>query len=91
MGNPLTSRTPKRLVEYKAEGIQYIVTNSEAQSRYKLKDGVPSAFPSFQRFYGSLRQIKPIKTFKPSLVGGKGPDIYIYDVVKADTFEYAAL
>ena len=90
MGNPLTSRKPKRLVEDKAEGIQYIVTNSEAQSRYKLEEGIPSAFPSFVRFYRSLEQLKPMKTFRPSLVGGKGPDFFIYDVLKAETFEYAA-
>ena len=90
MGNPLTSRKPKRLAEYKADGIQYIVTNSEAQSRYKLKEGVPPAFPSFVRFYSSLYQIKPIKTFKPSLAGGKGPDIFIYDILKADTLGFAS-
>ncbi len=89
MGNPITSRIPKRLEEYRFKGTQYIVTNFEAQSRYKFKDGIPPAFPSFVRFYSSLKQIKPIKTFKPFLVGGKGSDIFIYDIINDDTFEYA--
>jgi len=90
MGNPLVSRKPKSLAEYRLEGIRYIVTNSKAQSAYKLQGGETSNFPSFVRFYRSLEQIKPIKTFNPSVVGGKGPDITVYDILKQEPMTYAA-
>jgi len=81
MGNPLVDRQPKTLDEYRAEGIRYVVTNSEARSKYigdkaKRREG----FPSFVRFYRGLEGERLARTFDPRDWGGKGPVIWIYDL-----------
>ena len=81
MGNPLVTRQPKTVDEYRAEGIRYVVTNSHAKSRYfgKLaKRG--EAFPSFTRFYRGLERERLLRTFDPADWGGKGPVIWIYEL-----------
>ena len=81
MGNPLVTRQPKAVDEYRAEGIRFVVTNSEARGKYlgekaKRKEG----FPSFLRFYRGLERERLIRTFDPAGWGGKGPVIWIYDL-----------
>jgi hypothetical protein len=81
MGNPLFTRQPKTVDEYRAEGIRFVVTNSEARSKYfgemaKWGEG----FPSFIRFYRSLERERLLRTFDPAGWGGKGPVIWIYDL-----------
>lgn len=83
MGNPLVDRNPKTLAEYRAEGIRYVITNSEGRSKYigdqaKRREG----FPSFVRFYRGLESERLVRTFDPRDWGGKGPVIWIYDLGK---------
>lgn len=78
MGNPLISRVPRTLAEYREMGVTYIVTNSIAKERY-FEDGfVNHRFPSFVRFYDALREIMPVKVFDPAHWNGKGPTIFVY-------------
>ena len=79
MGNPLFTRQPKTVDEYRAEGIRFVVTNSEARNKYfatKWGEG----FPSFLRFYRGLEREKLLRAFDPAEWGGKGPVIWIYDL-----------
>jgi 4-amino-4-deoxy-L-arabinose transferase-like glycosyltransferase len=81
MGNPLFTRQPKTVDEYRAQGIRFLVTNSEARSKYfgdKTKWG--EGFPSFIRFYRGLEGERLLRTFDPADWGGKGPVIWIYDL-----------
>lgn len=81
MGNPLVTRQPKSVDEFRAEGIRYVVTNSEARIKYfgqMAKRG--ESFPSFVRFYRGLDQERLIRTFDPAEWGGKGPIVWIYDL-----------
>ncbi len=81
MGNPLFTRLPKTVGEYRAEGIRFVVTNSEARSKYfgnRAKWG--EGFPSFIRFYRGLEGERLLRTFDPADWGGKGPVISIYDL-----------
>ena len=79
MGNPLFTRQPKTVDEYRAEGIRFVVTNSEARDKYfKTKWG--EGFPSFIRFYRGLEREKLLRAFDPAEWGGKGPEIWIYDL-----------
>lgn len=81
MGNPLFTRQPKTVDEYRAEGIRFVVTNSAARSMYfgkKAKWG--EGFPSFLRFYRGLERERLLRTFDPGDWGGKGPVIWIYDL-----------
>ena len=56
MGNPLVSRRPAPVTEYRRQGVRYVVTNSIAQSLYfHPQRGRATAFPSFARFYRELR------------------------------------
>jgi 4-amino-4-deoxy-L-arabinose transferase-like glycosyltransferase len=71
MGNPLASRQPKTTDGYRAEGIRFVVTNSEARNRY---------FPSFFRFYRQLERERLVRAFDPADWGGKGPVVWIYDL-----------
>ena len=81
MGNPLVTRQPKTVDEYRAEGIRYVITNSEARNKYfgkRAKFG--EGFPSFLRFYRGLEGERLLRTFDPAEWGGKGPVIWIYDL-----------
>jgi 4-amino-4-deoxy-L-arabinose transferase-like glycosyltransferase len=81
MGNPIVSRQAKTLAEYRAEGVRYIVTNTDAQSLYfHPKRGRAATFPSFARFYRELGALRPLRTFDPKDWGGKGPVIWVYDL-----------
>jgi hypothetical protein len=81
MGNPLVSRRPATLAEYRRQGVRYVVTNSIAQSLYfHPQRGRANTFPSFARFYRELHARRPVKTFDPAAWGGKGPVIWIYDL-----------
>jgi hypothetical protein len=81
MGNPLVSRQPSPLADYRRQGIRYVVTNSEARQMYFDREhGKAATFPSFARFYGELDRLRPVKTFDPASWGGKGPVIWIYDL-----------
>lgn len=81
MGNPLVTRQPRSVDELRAEGIRYVITNSEARSKYfgrKAEHG--KSFPSFVRFYTGLDRERRIRTFDPAEWGGKGPVIWVYDL-----------
>jgi 4-amino-4-deoxy-L-arabinose transferase-like glycosyltransferase len=81
MGNPLVSRRPSPLADYRRQGIRYVVTNSEARQMYFDRErGKAATFPSFVRFYRELGRLQPVKTFDPASWGGKGPVIWIYDL-----------
>ncbi|MFL6294218.1 MAG: glycosyltransferase family 39 protein [Thermoanaerobaculia bacterium] len=81
MGNPLVTRQPKTIDEYRAEGIRFVVTNSEARSKYFGKMAKrQEAFPSFARFYRGLERERLLRAFDPADWGGKGPVIWIYDL-----------
>jgi hypothetical protein len=82
MGNPLVSRRPGPLAEYRREGVRYVVTNSLARNQYFTPAGRGARFPSFARFYRELDQTERIRTFDPAAWGGKGPVIWVYDITR---------
>ena len=82
MGNPLVSRQPRPLAEYRGEGVRYVVTNSFARSQYFTPNGRGERFPSFVRFYQELDQTRRVQTFDPASWGGKGPAVWIYDLAQ---------
>jgi 4-amino-4-deoxy-L-arabinose transferase-like glycosyltransferase len=82
MGNPLVSRQPRGLEEYRRQGIRYVVTNSEARDQYFNPDPRGSRFPSFLRFYRELDGTLRLRTFDPTAWGGKGPIVWIYDLAQ---------
>lgn len=91
MGNPLVTRQPGSVDELRAEGIRYVVTNSEARSKYfgkMAKRG--ESFPSFVRLYTGLDRERLIRTFDPAEWGGKGPVVWIYDLGPAANDNHAA-
>jgi 4-amino-4-deoxy-L-arabinose transferase-like glycosyltransferase len=79
MGNPLVTRQPMSVDEYRAEGIRFVVTNSSARQRY-FEDGHEKSFPSFARFYRGLDRERLVRSFDPSAWEGKGPVVWIYDL-----------
>ncbi|HKI04905.1 MAG TPA: glycosyltransferase family 39 protein [Thermoanaerobaculia bacterium] len=83
MGNPLVSRQPKTVEEYRRAGIRYVITNSLARDQYFTR--LPprgASFPSFARFYQELDGTMRIRTFDPKTWCGKGPVVWIYDVAR---------
>lgn len=82
MGNPLVSRQPKPLAEYRQEGIRYVITNSLARDQYFTKSPRGANFPSFVRFYRELDATRRIQTFDPAEWGGNGPVIWVYDLAQ---------
>jgi 4-amino-4-deoxy-L-arabinose transferase-like glycosyltransferase len=84
MGNPIVSRRPRTLAEYRAEGVRYVVTNSDAQALYfHPRRGLADGFPSFVRFYRELGTLRPLATFDPESWGGKGPVVWVYDLSRS--------
>ena len=83
MGNPLVSRQPRPLAEYRREGVRYVVTNSFARSQYFTAGGRGERFPSFVRFYRELDGTLRVHTFDPASWRGKGPDVWVYDLTQA--------
>ncbi len=79
MGNPLVSRQPRPLAEYRAQGIRYVVTNSKARDQYFNPNPRSARFPSFRRFYRELEGTLRLRTFDPD---GKGPVVWIYDLAQ---------
>ena len=82
MGNPLVTRQPRPLAEYRREGVRYVVTNSFARSQYFTANGRGERFPSFVNFYRELDRTLRVHTFDPASWGGKGPDVWIYDLAQ---------
>jgi hypothetical protein len=81
MGNPLVSRQPRTLPDYRREGVRYVVTNTDARDMYlNPTNNKADGFPSFVRFYRELAAREPLKTFDPAAWHGKGPVISIYDL-----------
>ena len=80
MGNPLISRQPLPLAEYRAQGFRYVITNSAARDRYFQGKQANGGFPSFVRFYRELAALPPQETFDPRAWHGKGPVVWIYDL-----------
>ncbi|HVR98435.1 MAG TPA: hypothetical protein VMW27_17610, partial [Thermoanaerobaculia bacterium] len=83
MGNPLISRQPQPLAEYRRDGVRFVITNSLARDQYFAPAGRGARFPSFVRFYRALDGTLRIRTFDPAEWGGKGPIIWIYDLALA--------
>ena len=79
MANPLVSRVPKTVAEYRDTGVRYIATDTIAECWY-AEPGAAENFSSFGRFYGERRRLEPLKVFDPRRWGGKGPLVYVYDV-----------
>jgi hypothetical protein len=89
MGSPLVSRQPTTLDAYRAQGIRYVVTNSDARGIYFGKGkNARGGFPSFVRFYQALAEMPALQTFDPVTWGGKGPVIWIYDLAAAPPRPY---
>jgi 4-amino-4-deoxy-L-arabinose transferase-like glycosyltransferase len=82
MANPLVSRQPRPLAEYRRAGIRYVVTNSLARDQYFIGDGRGERFPSFVRFYRELEGTARVRTFDPATWGGKGPILWVYDITR---------
>jgi hypothetical protein len=80
MSNPLTSRYPLSLEEYRDAGVRYVVTTSLGYRWLDAFADPEQRFPAFVRFYGSLKEIAPIKTIDPRERDGKGPVIWIHDL-----------
>lgn len=82
MGNPLVTRQPGTAEEFRADGVRFVITNSEARDQYFKGPRGPN-FPSFVRFYQSLERGKRrIRTFDPRDWDGKGPVIWVYDLAQ---------
>jgi hypothetical protein len=80
MANPVVSRLPRSLEEYRAAGVRYIVVNSYGMNITQA-NGRATNFPTFTRFYRSLREgAELIHVIDPAVFGGKGPVIWIYDL-----------
>lgn len=82
MGNPLVSRQPAPLAEYRREGVRYVITNSLARNQYFTPARRGVHFPSFVRFYRELDRTERVRTFDPTRWGGKGPVVWIYDITR---------
>ncbi|HEY2292193.1 MAG TPA: glycosyltransferase family 39 protein [Thermoanaerobaculia bacterium] len=82
MGNPLVSRQPQPLAEYRREGVRYVVINSLARNQYFTPARRGLRFPSFVRFYQELDRTERLRTFDPAAWGGKGPVIWVYDITR---------
>jgi hypothetical protein len=82
MGNPLVSRQPKPLAEYRRQGIRYVITNSLARDQYFTPSGRGARFPSFVRFYREIDRTLRLRTFDPVDWKGKGPIVWIYDITQ---------
>ncbi len=64
-----------------AEGVRFLVTNSEARGKYfGNRRQMGQNFPSFLRFYAEIAASRPFRTFDPAQWGGKGPVIWLYDL-----------
>jgi hypothetical protein len=91
MANPVVSRLPRPLEEYRAAGVRYVVVNSQGMN-ITQGNGRSTNFPTFTRFYRSLREeAELIHKFDPAEIGGKGPVIWIYDLGIATTAAEGAL
>jgi hypothetical protein len=78
--NPLIPRLPRSLEEYRVAGVRYAVINSQGMG-ITQEDGRAANFPTFTRFYRSLREeAELIHVIDPAESGGKGPVIWIYDL-----------
>ena len=85
MANPVVSRLPRSLEEYRAAGVRYVVINSQGMEMTQA-EGRARNFPTFTRFYRSLREeAELIHVIDPAKSGGKGPVIWIYDLGIATT------
>lgn len=82
MGNPLVSRQPKPLAEYRRQGIRYVITNSLARDQYFTPSGRGARFPSFVRFYREIDGTLRLRTFDPVDWKGKGPIVWVYDITQ---------
>ena len=82
MGNPLVTRQPKTVEEFREDGIRFVVTNSDARDQYFTKSPRGGNFPSFVRFYQGLEKTRRIATFDPREWNGKGPVVWIYDIAQ---------
>jgi hypothetical protein len=91
MGNPLVSRQPAPIEEYRRQGIRYVVTNSLARDQYFTRSGRGVRFPSFSRFYRQLDRTWRVRTFDPAAWGGKGPIVWVYDISRESPPEQKAL
>lgn len=78
MGNPLVTRSPKPVEGFRADGVRYVITNSDARDQYFGRRG--KSFPSFVRFYTGLERTRRIATFDPRDWRGKGPVVWVYDL-----------
>jgi 4-amino-4-deoxy-L-arabinose transferase-like glycosyltransferase len=80
MGSPLVTRQPKTPDQLRAEGIRYVITNSDARDQYFTAGPRGANFPTFVRFYEGLERTRRIQTFDPEAWRGKGPVVWIYDL-----------
>lgn len=85
MSNPLISRVPKPLEEYRADGIRYVLTTSIVSRWLGRFDDPEMRFPSFVRFHDALARLGPIATIDPEDWNGKGPVIWIHDLALLDS------
>jgi hypothetical protein len=84
MGNPLISRVPRPLEEYRAEGVRYVLSTSVGGRWLATFEDPEVQFPSFVKFYRALAELEPVATFDPAQRHGKGPIIWIHDLSRLD-------
>lgn len=77
IGDPLAERTPKTLDEYRAEGVDYIVTES-GRYRQILNEDWRRNWPSWDRFYSELLELEPVMEFPADPGYRAGPTVRIY-------------
>lgn len=77
IGDPLAERTPKTLDEYRAEGVDYIVTES-GRYRQILNEDWRRNWPSWDRFYSELLELEPVMEFPAEPGYRAGPTVRVY-------------
>lgn len=77
IGDPLAERTPKPLAEYRAEGVEYIITESGRYNQF-LSEGWRDKWPSWVRFYEELAKLEVLHEIPADPGHRPGPTVRIY-------------
>ena len=81
MGNPLISRRPPTLEEYRVAGVRYVVVNSQGVRATQQSESSERDFPrSRASTAASGRRPKLLHHVSPSARDARGLDIWIHDI-----------